>query len=140
MTDKEKFEGFKRKLVSENEEKYGKEIRQKYGDKVINESNEKILHISEGQLDRVTHLAEEILETLNLAYHTGDPAGELAQKAASLHKEWLCCYWNQYAKEAHAGLAQMYVDDPRFTSYYDAKQPGTAEFFRKAILFFTAQA
>ncbi len=29
MTDKEKFEGFKQRLIDENEKKYGKEIREK---------------------------------------------------------------------------------------------------------------
>lgn len=30
-------------------------------------------------------------------------------------------------------LAQMYVDDERFTAYYDAQQPGTAAFLRDAV-------
>ena len=32
MSDKEKFEAFKKDLVNKNEEEYGKEIREKYGD------------------------------------------------------------------------------------------------------------
>ena len=47
------------------------------------------------------------------------------------------CYRNDYSKEAHAGLAQMYVDDERFTAHYDEKQPGTAAFLRDAILIYT---
>jgi hypothetical protein len=31
MSDKEKFEGFKEKLISDNEKQYGKEIREKHG-------------------------------------------------------------------------------------------------------------
>jgi DNA-binding transcriptional MerR regulator len=31
MSDKEKFEGFKKNMIDENEKKYGKEIREKYG-------------------------------------------------------------------------------------------------------------
>jgi hypothetical protein len=77
------------------------------------------------------------MATLADAFKTGDPAGELAQKAADLHKQWLTFYWNDYSKEAHAGLAQMYVDDERFTAYYDKEQPGTAEFLRDAILIYT---
>ena len=73
------------------------------------------------------------------AFKTGDPAGELAQKAADLHKQWLTYYWKEYSKEAHAGLAQMYVDDERFTAYYDKEQPGTAEFLRDAIHIYTGQ-
>lgn len=46
-------------------------------------------------------------------------------------------YWGNYTKEAHAGLAEMYVHDERFKAYYDRKQPGTAEFLRDAILIYT---
>lgn len=31
----------------------------------------------------------------------------------------------------------MYVDDPRFTAYYDKQQPGMAEFLRDAVHFYT---
>jgi len=137
MSDKEKFEGFKRKMVEENEKKYGKEVREKYGDKVADESNQKVLNMTEEQYEEVTKLGNEVIATLNEAYKTGDPAGELAQKAADLHRQWLCYYWTSYSKEAHAGLAQMYVDDERFTKYYDEKQPGTAKFLRDAILIYT---
>jgi hypothetical protein len=40
-------------------------------------------------------------------------------EVAELHKRWVCFYWPTYSKEAHAGVAQMYVDDERFTAYYD---------------------
>lgn len=46
-------------------------------------------------------------------------------------------YWNDYSKEAHVNLAQIYVDDERLTSYYDKDQPGTAVFFRDAIHIYT---
>ncbi|WNB93858.1 MerR family transcriptional regulator [Bacillus sp. NEB1478] len=137
MTDKEKFEGFKQKTVEENEKKYGKEIREKYGDDTVNNSNQKVLNMTQEQHDEVTKLAEEIAETLSQAYQTGDPSCDLAQKAAELHKRWLMFYWSDYSKEAHAGLSQMYVDDERFTAYYDKEQPGTAEFFRDAIHIYT---
>ncbi len=42
MSDKEKFEGFVKKLVEENEEKYGKEAREKYGDEAVDRSNAKL--------------------------------------------------------------------------------------------------
>jgi len=35
MSNKEKFEGFKKKMIDENEKKYGKEIREKYGDDTV---------------------------------------------------------------------------------------------------------
>ncbi len=137
MNDKEKFEGFKQKLVNDNETKYGKEIREKYGDDKVNQSNKKLLNMTKEQYDEFEKLEQEVLDTLEEAYKTGDPAGELGQKAADLHRKWLSFTWNGYSKEAHAGLAQMYVDDERFTAYYDKKQPGMAAFLRDAILIYT---
>ncbi|WP_223589730.1 MerR family transcriptional regulator [Neobacillus bataviensis] len=137
MSNKEKFEGFKKKMIDDNEIKYGKEIRQKYGNDTVDKSNAKLQNMTEEQYTEVSKLAEQVQETLAEAFKTGDPAGELAQKAADLHKQWLTYYWHEYSKEAHAGLAQMYVDDERFTAYYDKEQPGTAEFLRDAIQIYT---
>ena len=137
MTDQEKFTGFKKKMIDENEKKYGKEIREKYGNETVDRSNAKLQNMTKEQYEEVTALSEEITRTLAEAMKTGDPAGELAQKAAELHKEWLTFFWHEYSKEAHAGLAQMYVEDERFKAYYDKEQPGTAEFLREAILIYT---
>lgn len=137
MSDKEKFEGFKQKLIDDNEKKYGKEIREKYGNEAVDKSNQKIKGMTPEQYAEGERLGEEILSTLAEAMKTGDPAGELAQKAADLHRQWLCLYWGSYSKEAHAGLAQMYVEDERFTAYYDKVQPGAAAFLRDAILIYT---
>ncbi len=137
MSDTEKFRGFKQKLIEENEQKYGQEIREKYGDEAVNQSYEKFMNMTEEQYREYENLAASIIETLKAAFATGDPGGELAQKAADLHRQWLSFTWNTYSKEAHAGLAQMYVDDERFTAYYDQHQPGLTEFFRDAILIYT---
>lgn len=136
MTDKEKFEGLKDKLIRENEDKYGEEVRARYGDDAINQSNANFKGMSQQQYDRMQTLAEEINETLKAALATKDPAGELAQKACTLHKEWLKCTWPSYSPEAHKGLAQMYVDDERFTAYYDKIAPGCAVFLRDAIMIY----
>lgn len=131
--DKEKFEGFKQKLIEDNGKKYGKEIRRKYGDDAVNKSNEKLKNLTQEEYEKVTRLANEVTITLSEPFKTGDPAGDKAQKAADLHRQWLNYFWSEYSKEAHAGLAQMYVDDERFKAYYDEKQPGTAEFLSDAI-------
>lgn len=139
MSDKKKFEGFKKKMVEDNEKRYGKEIREKYGQEKVETSNAKVMNMTQEQYEEVTALAVQIHNTLAEAFKTGDPASELAQKAADLHKQWLTYYWKDYSKEAHAGLAQMYVDDERFTAYYDKEQPGTAVFLRDAIHIYTGK-
>ena len=139
ISDQEKFSGFKEKMIAENEAKYGAEIREKYGAETVDESNRKFLNMTKEEYNEFTKLEAEILSTLKKAFATGDPAGELGQKVADLHRQWLSFTWDQYSNKAHAGLARMYVDDPRFTAYYDREGPGLAEFLRDAILVYTGE-
>jgi len=137
MTDKDKFEGFKQKMIDDNENKYGEEIRAKYGDEQVDMSNKKLKNMTKEQYDELERLGASVIDTLKAAFATGDPAGELAQKTADLHRQWLSYSWGSYTKEAHAGLAQMYVDDERFTAYYDKEQTGAAAFLRDAVHIYT---
>lgn len=137
MTDEEKFEGLKQKIVDNNERNYGEEIRKKYGDSQIDKSNEKIKNMTKNQYDELEKLSVSIKSSLKAAFINGDPAGELAMKTVELHRKWISYYWDNYTKEAYASIAKMYVCDERFRSYYDKEQPGTAEFLRDAILIYT---
>lgn len=137
MTDREKFEGFKQKLIDDNEAQYGKEVREKYGDETVNKSNQKLKGMTQEQYAQFEKLSQMVLDTLKEALATGDPSSELAQKTADLHRQWLSFTWDKYSKEAHAGLAEMYVADKRFSAYYDRIRPGAAEFLRDAILIYT---
>jgi DNA-binding transcriptional MerR regulator len=137
MSDKEKFEGFKQKMLDENDLKYGEEIRKKYGEETVKQSYDKFKGLTQEQYAELEKLGNKVTDTLKEAFKTGNPAGELAQKAADLHRQWLGFSWPNYSSEAHAGLAQMYVEDERFKAYYDKEQPGTAEFLRDAILIYT---
>lgn len=137
MSDKEKFVGFKEKLVRDNEAKYGKEIREKYGDEVVDASNAKLMGLSEAQFAEAEQLAVEILNALVAAVGKEDPAGPEGARIAELHRKWLSFYWKEYLKEAHAGLAEMYVADERFTVYYDQHKEGAAQFLRDAIVAYT---
>jgi DNA-binding transcriptional MerR regulator len=137
MSNQEKFKGFKQKMVEDNEKTYGREIREKYGEETVNRSNDRLKNMTEEEYKEVKALEKSVKEVLAAAFATGNPAGELAQKAADLHKQWLTYYWSDYSKEAHVGLTNMYVQDERFRAYYDEEQPGMAEFLRDAVLFYT---
>jgi len=93
--------------------------------------------MTEEQYDEFEKLSMHVIKTLKLAFLTKDPASDIAQKAADLHRTWLSYSWNNYSKEAHAGLVQMYVNDERFTEYYDKEQPGLTAFLRDAVLIYT---
>lgn len=127
----------KKDFIIENQEKYVEEIRAKYTEDIINKSKERFENMSIDDLEKLSNLATEIKFYLAQAFNHKDPRSELAQKAAELHKEWVTISWGSYDKEAHAGLAQMYVVDERFKEYYDSQNPGTAEFLRDAIFIYT---
>lgn len=134
MTDEEKFSAFKQNMIDENERKYGAEVRARYGEQTVDQSNAKLSAMTKEQYESTEALAKAVNEAILAAFETGDPEGERAETACALHKEWLMRYWSHYSPEAHSGLAQMYVDDPRFTAYYDAIAPGCAKFLRDAIV------
>jgi hypothetical protein len=139
MTDEEKFEGFKEKLIEENEEKYGEELREKYGEETVSNSNARIKGMTQEDYEAVQKLSDDLRETLKAACEIGDPGSELAMQACELHKRWLTYFWDHYSREAHRGIAEMYVADPRFTEYYEKIIPGGAVFLRDAIKIFTEQ-
>jgi DNA-binding transcriptional MerR regulator len=133
MSDHEKFEGFKQKLIDDNEQKYGAEIRERYGNKAVEESNTKVKGLTKEQYDESERLRLEFEATLKAAFKTGEPAGELAQNACEIHKQWLSIYYPEYSKEYHMGLGEMYVADERFRANYEKLSPGCTEFLRNAI-------
>lgn len=135
MNDTEKFEGFKQKLVEENEAAYGSEIRQKYGDAVVDASNAKLKGMCPEEYERVEALRKDCEALFKEALEEGDPAGDKAQRACDLHRQWISAFWKAgtYSKEAHLGLGEMYVADPRFQAYYDELAPGLAEFLHAAL-------
>ena len=136
MSNRNNFEDFKQTLIDENERKYGVEVHAKYGDDVMDESNTKIKGLTTEQYDKGECLRLELEKTLKSAFYTGDPAGELAQKACDLHKQWLCIFSPKYSKEYHMGLGEMYAADERFKTNYDKLAVGCTEFFRDAINIF----
>lgn len=138
MSDKEKFEAFKRRAVEANEERYGKEVREKYGDKAAEDSNAKFLSMTEEEHGEWKALEAEILSALAAAVRSGeDPAGAEGRRIAGLHRRWLSYTWTACTTQAHRGLAELYTADTRFTAYYDQEVPGCAAFLRQAVRAYT---
>lgn len=141
MKDHEKFEGLKQQLIEENETQYGEEIRHRYGSESIDAANAKLQGMSPEQYQLAQDLSAQLNALLVQAMSDGDPACEAAQSACAIHKEWLCLFWPEgmYSKEAHLSLTSMYVEDERFTAYYDkATGTGATAFLQQAMQLFLA--
>lgn len=140
MSDKEKFQAFKERIVRENEEKYGAETREKYGDEEVDAANRKVLNMTEEEYERFQNLGEEITTRLKEAVLAGEkPESESGKRIVMLHKEWLGKTWKQYTKEAHVAMGNMYISDERFQLYYDKEVAGCAKFLEAAIRFWVEQ-
>ena len=134
MSDQEKFKAFKKGIVAENEEKYGKEARAKYGDEQVNAANANIMGLKEHEFERWSALDKEILDKLEQAVTEGlSPEGEIGKELTRLHLEWLSFTIKNCSPAQQKGIAQLYVCDERFTAYYDKKTPGCAAFLTAAV-------
>lgn len=141
MKDPEKFEGFKREKIAENEKRYGREARARYGDAAVDGANDKLLQQDASAWNAQEALAARILTALKAAMETGDPSGKEAQAVCALHEQWIRGAWKDgaYSRAAHRGLAELYTQDARFTAYYDdACGAGAAQFLHDALLVYTA--
>ena len=138
MSDKRKFEAFKRQMVEEKERRYGAEIRKKYGDAEVDASNARMMGLSFEKYTEWERLGKEILEKLSLAVTSGaDPTGKAGEEVTALHYRWLTIMGEQYNTQSQLGLAELYVQDKRFTEYYDKACPGCAQFLRDAVIYWT---
>jgi DNA-binding transcriptional MerR regulator len=62
MSDREKFEGFKQKLIDDNESEHGQEIREKYGEEAVESSYRKLKSMSAAQYAAFEKLTEQVNE------------------------------------------------------------------------------
>lgn len=137
MTDAERFEGMKARVIAENEAAFGAEARAAYGNAAVDAANERMASLTEEEWNDAEALGAAILEQLKAARSTGDAEGTEARELCAMHARWLQMHWgaDAYSPEAHAALAEGYVADPRFTAYYDnAAGEGATAFLRDALV------
>ena len=135
MTDKEKFEAFKKDQIRQNEAQYGDEIRQEYGEKVAEQANDKLAGMTQGDYQSIEQLTEKLNNKLAEATKENNPESELGQEVAALHQQWIKHSWpvDYYTEENHYNLSLMYIEDARFKAYYEKIAPGAAEFLNSAL-------
>ena len=135
MEEKQSFEEFKKQLLEENEKNYGDEIREEYGEDVYETSSDILASLTEEKWRRSEELRIKAEDMLQRLAPLGDAASEDAMEMARLHGEWARIFWESenYSPEAHLAVAEMYVNDERFSAYYNSIVDGGAEFIYEAI-------
>jgi len=132
MENDEKFIGLKEKLLQENDEKYGQEIRAKYGEETIDASYQKMRKMTKWEFQEADRIGKLILSKLQTLY-TKDPTSNESMELCKLHQQWIQFYWSTYSEKAHYQLVKMYTEDERFTAYYDKVGNGATQFLFKAM-------
>lgn len=121
------------KLTQEQMDAYAAEAKERWGNTdAYKQSMERTKNLSQKELAELGRKGVEW--TKNFATHMGeDPRSEDVQKLIAEHYNGLRTFYEPNL-EMYRGLANMYVEDPRFTAYYDKHRPGLAQFMRDAML------
>lgn len=103
----------------------------------MDEANENLRSMNEQDWSEKEALEQRIKEQLTTAMTTKDPLSPESQAVANMHAQWITAHWGKknYSPEAHRGLVEGYLLDPRFIAYYDnACGEGATEFLRDIVL------
>ncbi|WP_128544722.1 MerR family transcriptional regulator [Larkinella soli] len=136
LTDEELYAGFPK----EQAEAYRQEAVEKYGAKVVEESESKLRNLTKEQWAQARQEGLDINRTLASLMHR-DPTEEEVQNAVARHFAHIRLFWgnsvaNGNLYEAYKGLAQLYVDDPRYTTHNGNHNPEYVQFLSRAMKHF----
>ncbi len=133
MEDTKKFENLE--TIAQNESKYGEELKEKYGEDIVNKSFEKARNIGIEDIKKATDILNTSLIT---AFKTNNPASSESSIACENHKNLLLLTWPDglYSKENHLNLVESFLEDERFTSYYENLETGLMNFLYEATKIF----
>lgn len=87
-------------------------------------------NISEKELAKLNVLSAQIQFLIAESFKHGDPSSVIAQKAASLHKDWIELVHGSYDESLHRQLATKYSKE-------NIESQKEGEFFKEAIFIFT---
>ena len=115
--------------------KYSTEASERWGDtEAYRVSRERMEHYSKDDWKRVMAQAEAIEAEFASALLAGEPAtSEVAMDLAERARLQIDEAYYPLSHAAHANLADLYIEDARFTEHYDKRAAGLAQYVHDAI-------
>ena len=112
------------------------EARERWGDTdAYRESHRRTSSYTKEQWLEAGAEAEAAVQAFIAAKAAGlPPESDEAKRAAELHRLQIDRWFYPCSHEMQAGLAAMYIADPRFTAHYDDRVPGLAQYVHDAIV------
>lgn len=133
MNNNEMFDGLDMTEIEKHKEKYAEETKQKYGNSdAYKESMKKTSKYTKEDWARIMKRGEEINKRIAALMDKG-PADAEVQQAVAQWRQYITDSFYTCTPEIFKGLADLYVDDERFTKNIDKYRPGLAQFLREAM-------
>lgn len=128
MDDDKLYDAFS----TDEADQYAEEAKQRWGHTdAYKQSQERVAKMTKEDMARIKADGESLIQEIVAARDYGAASPEVQQLIAR-HYEALRAFYEP-TLEMYRGLGNMYAEDPRFASYYDAFAPGLAAFMRDAI-------
>ncbi|WP_258060238.1 MULTISPECIES: TipAS antibiotic-recognition domain-containing protein [unclassified Arthrobacter] len=128
MDAQELFRGFE-------ENPYEDEARQRWGNARVESSKEKLESLGKDRQQELLQEARAINAELAACLRAGlAPSDPQVGAVVARHYRWVCAGWTP-DRAAYKGLGELYVQDSRFTAFYDSEAPGLAAYLAEAIGF-----
>jgi hypothetical protein len=115
--------------------RYDAEVEQRWGDTdAYAQSRRRTATYTKDDWLRIEDQAADIERRLAQAQRDGVPADAApAMDLAEDHRQHISRWFYDCPPELHAGLGQMYVEDPRFTAHYEQVGHGLAQYVSAAV-------
>ncbi|WP_346621114.1 MerR family transcriptional regulator [Blastococcus montanus] len=131
LTPEERFEVFGDWLPEE----YAAEAEEKWGETdAWAQSQQRTRAMTKEDWLRVKVEGDDVERRFAEALAAGvAPGSEQAMDLAEEHRRQISRNFYECSPEMHAGLGRMYVEDERFTAYYERIAPGLAQYVSAAV-------
>jgi len=137
LTPEELYAGFSQKTA----DNYRHEAAARHGAEVVQASEQHLQQLGKKAFAQLNAEREEIAEALHALRHLL-PDSPAVQAQVARHFQNIRAFWGPKVGEggqlaaAYAGLGQLYVDDPRFTTRHGQPEPEFAQFLSQGMKYF----
>jgi MerR family transcriptional regulator, thiopeptide resistance regulator len=131
LTPEERFEVF----GDQDPAQYDAEVEERWGDTdAYAQSRRRTATYTKDDWLRIKDEAADVERRFAELLRDGVPAESVpATDLAEEHRQHITRWFYDCPPEMHAGLGQMYVEDPRFTAHYEEIAPGLARYVSTAV-------
>ncbi|NNF63912.1 MAG: MerR family transcriptional regulator [Acidimicrobiia bacterium] len=128
MSADEKLKGF-------DQGPHAAEAKERWGDtEAYAHSQKRLSGYSKEDVEAAKQEAEDIAARFGELMRSGASSDSpQAVQLAEAHRLHIDRWWYPCSKQMHANLGDLYVQDQRFTDYWDKHEPGLARFVSEAI-------